>query len=457
MKNSDIQCQSSNVSGLLPLGASLRTLNLTAQDHIDQLIPELNELLKFCKKNCNTPEQKQIYEKFEIEFNQRVSDQSISYEYWIIMAFRISILITDKPKRTAAVADLNDNSDFLIHLLEHKKWETHEDMILNINEFPMGYPARQIKHCISEFPRLMMIPTGCSEISIHHLNRLLTQQIYPLRLIHTAIIEDGETLEPDRYIRYQLMHVAHFRHLYWDSNEKLNAILFFAQYCLQHIQNSQDIRVRFGLDFLLHIMLHVEISVFYEIHLKDDKEIYRQENYTLKNFFAENNSIYTIVEDDKWFGQIIKPLLTNQYPNTRRFINHMTHLMDELIIQFFREYGVSDLTNYRFVQPEALPTSDEVNSHWTKKPEAQTVLAERLTFYTGNKEFMTWLVKNDKSEPESFTSWHILMHLISWHDKWSSIRQIKPSHSGFFQLPMPPKPFESRKEDGLEPLPECTM
>ena len=99
---------------MLAFVKKVKLSNYKFDEHIPFLQQEISAQLQHIKSHLSTDEQITLFSQFENEFKQREQDQRISYEWWIALAYRLSILVTPEQFRSSgrvASPEMDDRED----------------------------------------------------------------------------------------------------------------------------------------------------------------------------------------------------------------------------------------------------------------------------------------------------------------------------------------------------------
>ena len=123
-KNAPLQSKN-----FLALGQKIKSRNYTKSEHISFLETEITEQLIFIKSNLVSKEQQALFTLFKTEFEQRKDRKELSYEWWLMYTYRLSILVTTKENRQAVKIGNSDEDPFSKKFLQNNAWLKHDDFL----------------------------------------------------------------------------------------------------------------------------------------------------------------------------------------------------------------------------------------------------------------------------------------------------------------------------------------
>ncbi len=204
----------------LQLANKLRSGHFSQSSHLDFLEVEIKSQLAFAQKHLESLEQKNVFRRFQLELEQCVAKQSLSYEWWICFAHRLTILITPEIYRKASYVTIGENSKFVQEMLEHNLWQRHDDFMALV-ERKDSLHAEMFRYIIDLFPEYVLIPSTIGDFSLTLLNRAVADKTYPLGIIAKGIWADGQFFYPDRFIRHDWVHFTNWYTLCLDEERSI--------------------------------------------------------------------------------------------------------------------------------------------------------------------------------------------------------------------------------------------
>lgn len=316
---------------LLELGQKLKSGFYKVSEHIPFLKPEILHQLRFIQSHLTTQEQRSLFPIFQKEFEQREENQTVTYEWWILFAYRLSILVTPYSQRQVwrigrpLVVD-----PFTQKILEENTWHNHEDLLGLMRERDTS-----LYKLIARFPEVILIPSTKGDFEISDFNNCLVGNIMPLGLSGAELIADGMTFQPNMFFRHDITHAGN-----WFGYESYEYPCFqlFLKYTLHKIAEKKDVRQKSQLEFMLFNFTHEEIGFIDQIGASSDLS-------TLKSFKVRvlrgNNdgNLYKLCLMDSWYATLIKPYLPkdgDQETETKLYIDESITLIENHILQFFQ-------------------------------------------------------------------------------------------------------------------------
>lgn len=393
--------------GILELIKKLKFANYNAYENIPFLAQEIAAQLRFIRPYLRYHEQIKLHEKFQKELEQRQQACQVTYEWWIIFAYRMSTLITPAQFRNGArVSDISRVDLFANKLIENNLWHTHEDFVHLMSGD--GDPIKDeiirviepLQHLIKKFPDVIMIPSVMGDVPIRTFNRALIYNAIPLGIVINGINADGQFFYPDRFFRHELVHAENWFFLD-DGAYKQNAVQLFIEYILNKINNETDKKQQSQLEFMLFVMTHEFIRLFPFI----DKYNFKARILNLEY----EQPFYELCSMDSWYALLIKPYLPGRKAFSEEVIEYANEsilLMEKHILKFFDLHKISnfltDITKERNYKIKYPLTENEISNHWTASNEgAKKLLVIWFGTEYSSATFYHYLVKKDKVGPKS--------------------------------------------------------
>lgn len=340
----------------LKLAKQLRYANYTAYEHIPLLEQEIALQLKAIVHSIMSVEQQKLYLAFQTEFEQRKLNQKLTYEWWIIFAYRLSILITPIQARSSASNDIAIKDTFADKLLKENLWHTDEDfrrLMGDINSVEDHlrldiFDIYHLRQLIKKFPEIIMVPSTEGDIPIHSFNEAILYHVIPLGIVSNGLYADGQFFYPDRFFRHDIGHAKNWFASYIDYQS--NTLQLFIKYMLDTISHEKDIRKKSQLDLMLFVMTHEDSLLFISVDKYNFKERILR--------FGSNQTFYDLCLNDKWLAPLIRPYLAGKkLPNKEliEYVDESINLMEGYISRFFNLQQINNFMETaleRFVLPE---------------------------------------------------------------------------------------------------------
>ena len=399
------QCLTLTEDGILNLVKKIKLADCKPDDHIPLIEKEIEWQLQFIKPHLVSNEQLKLYNNFFDEFNQRKLSKQVSYRWWIIFAYRLSILVTRESQRTQSNIDLKIVNPFVEYIIANNSWHTYDDFVRVMREGdpsrdPIAFAIYAIYALLDQFPEVVMIPTTLSDKSISLFNNCLKLKSIPLSISTKMIITDGQSWHPDRFFRHDLVHAENWFYGGFKGCRE-ETVQLFVENILESIYIEPNIRKKSQLEFMLFIITHEYLFLFMRFNCDNFKQIIIDPGNVDGNFYHK-------CENDTWYFSLIKPYLdlnVNPHNQIIDYVNEGIDNLIEYISKFFSTYQIysftKEATKERNYKIKAALTEDEINDHWTtNNQQAKAFLVKRYGSEYQSSLFYNYLVKKDKNGPD---------------------------------------------------------
>lgn len=383
------------------LATKLRFGNFDKSSHIDFLEAEVKSQLAFTKSNLETREQFELFNQFQLEYNQHITNRSLNYEWWIYFALRLTILITPKDSRSTYSVEIEENRQFLQEVLTNKLWHRHEDFTAHLQRKDL-INAERLRYSIGLFPNYIMIPTTLGDIDITLLNRTAAANIYPLGILSKGTWADNQFYFPDRFIRHDWVHFSNWLILDMDNYP---SVQLFQSFMRHLIDKTIDPRLKFQYEFMLFYLIREAPLKLMRIQINDHR--LEDSNYQIKSILlTEARDPMGLLKhclSDKWYG----PLLA-EYASSEKETNHFVlEAIDNLIVclnEFFAFINNDSFLNKPSVERNYTidtPLNEtEKAAHWTAANPQAAQIIQKNKIQFGEPGFIHYLVRCDSKGPD---------------------------------------------------------
>lgn len=317
---------------LLTFVKKIKFGKFTATDHIPFLADEANAMLQFITPYLKTNKQLAIRSMFQAELQQRNMKQQLSYEWWLIFAYRISILVTKESERV-------DTCIAGKHIIKEDLWLAHDNLYKLLMSYPdHGNPgslhkdtpafAAFLKKIIGKFPHMVLAPTTIGHVPIETFNHLIAHNALPLGVTAFPIDADGITYNPDQFITHDIDHAAAWM-LFEESFQESSQLL--CRYIVNTITNENNAKLKSQLGFMLFLITHERQTLCFA-NRKDG---------------IQKSAAFLPAYDISMHQSAIKPFIDENKSNINaqisEYVKESVQALDKCVKKFFDECKVENL------------------------------------------------------------------------------------------------------------------
>lgn len=436
---------------LIELAKNLKYSGCGVTDHIPFLENYIREQLADIKKKLVENEQVAIFAEFEAEFEERSKAEQLTYKYWILLGYRLSIFITPPQNRTKSAGDTPGMPDCHFHakVLDNAAWRSYE-AFESLFEEAAAHNHTGLHRTISHFPGLILLPSTLGDFPISLMSDLLIFNALPLGLISTDIIADGQRYYPDRFYRHDITHAEVWYHTNYCFCAK-NTLAIFFEYMAEIINTEADNYKKSQLEFILFFIVH-EVGFFIK-SITDNCD-------SFDNYMESQRFIYELATNDRYYGPLIKPHLRKEFPESdesAKYIDEGIRMMRSIIAEFFTKYGITNfylpIKIRRNYLADAPFMTFETGDHWSSVYDAELKVLLNNERYKED-DFYHFLVRKDKQGPhfsglENTHFTELRAHLESMQEKFQ-YKKMKPQHQlSFFNNPEAHASTESSQQQAM--------
>ena len=391
-------------SNIFELVKKLRTGGFDKSSHIPFLEPEVKSQLAFAKSTLETPKQLELFDQFQLEFEQCIANQTLSYEWWICFAHRLTILITPENCRTPWFVTIMESRDFLLEMLTNNLWQRQEDFAAHLQREDLADAVR-FRSSISLFPQCVMIPTTLGDINITLLNRAAAANIYPLGIIATGIWADNQFYYPDRFIRHDWVHFMNWLNLNLEDNV---SVQLFQDFMLHLIEKTTFPRLKLQYEFMLfYLIREVPWRILHlEINRARPEDTAPKIKSLLLTSEGDPDALLKACFCDKWYA----PLLAEQVHSEEESNRFVLEAIDQFIIclnaflTFIHNDTFHGTPSVKRKYTIDTPLNEaEIAAHWTTTNQQAAEIIQRMKWMDTRvlpPDFYHYLVRNDSEGPD---------------------------------------------------------
>ena len=192
---------------MLKLGKKLREHNIDpASTHIEDFALALPLHIEFARQslqaqNVELSERLQILNNFKKEAETRIKNQAVTYQWWLVWNFRLTVLLTPNKQRG--------------QLHKDNKWLLSTEF--DISKFMNFRSEFLVIKLISQFPEKVTLPT-VANLGIIAMNRVFdVDNIFPLGIVETTQKIDGRWMSPAEFFYHDIAHISLVSALYGEN------------------------------------------------------------------------------------------------------------------------------------------------------------------------------------------------------------------------------------------------
>lgn len=339
----------------LALGLKIKSTAQNSSEHIAFLEEEIAAQLTFVEEHIAALEQKALLNLFKEEFQQRATNRELSYEWWLIFVYRLSILLTPNNRHDLSAVGNPGVDLFIQQVIKENAWHNHNYFVRLANE-----SKHSMIGLINRFPDVILIPATAGVVDILEFNKALVHNVLPLGLVSTPITADGEIFQPHRFYRHDLVHAYtwFFFRTYAEPGFKL-----FLDYALSILRNERDERQRSQLNFMLFFITHEIPSCLVLLScsnvIDEFKSLMHRNNVNLLQLCLMNS----------WYAPLLSPYLPSERKKrteTSIYLEEAISLIGNYIEYFFHYFKMDNFSatpcisacyNPRGIQKTLIPES----------------------------------------------------------------------------------------------------
>ncbi len=319
------------------LGNELRRRNINySSSHIPEFSEQIDSHLHFAEEALkkqiseDKDERTTIFKDFIKEANEKKQNNQVTYKWWVLFNFRLSILLTPSDKRTTLRA--NQRNPFIEILYKENAWikeseleNINESYLSSLEENIINLP-RTIFESIQLFPNHIIIPTTLGIIGVKSFNSRFLTGINPFGLIRSKVTGDGIEMYPDNFWGHDEVHFVNELIALNDITSKEKYLQFQNQ--LFHYINKLPVEKQIQLEFIYFLLTH-EYGFFLNYLL-----IKNSEHYTTKTISEyQLTKLVNNCMSSSWYKNLIPSSISTNETLVRNYILESVSLFNKLAIE----------------------------------------------------------------------------------------------------------------------------